>query len=91
MAGVKRASEQPDLELVERIERDPAALDRALAALERVLDPLQGDQGVDAADHARPAGGAGRARRGFLVDREAGGGGAPRGRRGRRHRGRVRC
>ena len=51
------AAEQADLELVERIERHPATLDRMLSALGRVLEPLERDQRVDAADGAqtRPA------------------------------------
>ena len=47
------AAEQPDLELVERIERYPAALNRMLATLGRVLEPLQGNERIDAADGAQ--------------------------------------
>ena len=57
----RRAAEQADLELVEHIERHPAALDRTLPPLGRVLEPLQGDQRVDAADGAQPDRRSGRA------------------------------
>src|SRR5262245_61107610 len=51
--GIERARQQADLELVERVERGAAARQRAAAALGRVLDSLQRDQRVDAADRAQ--------------------------------------
>ena len=46
-------AKQPELELVERIERAAAMLDRAAAAFDRVLDALQRDQRVDSAQGAQ--------------------------------------
>ena len=46
--GVEIAGQQSDLEIVEHVERAPAAGDRALAALDRILlDALQREQRVD--------------------------------------------
>ena len=48
--GFERSGQKAELELVECIERPAAVFDRAAAPLHRILDALQGDQGVDAAD-----------------------------------------
>src|SRR5262245_41733330 len=46
--GIEIAREQPDLEIVEHVERTPAPLHRAPAALDRVLlDALQRKQCID--------------------------------------------
>ena len=50
--GPERAAQDLDLELVEGVERGPAALDRAAPPLGRVVLALQRDQRVDAADGA---------------------------------------
>ena len=62
VAGVEVAAEEPDLELVEGIEREPAALDGVAPPLGRILDTLQRNKRVDAADGAQAVG-AGAARR----------------------------
>ena len=51
--GAERPAQQLDLELVQRVERDPAAADRAAPALGLLVLALQRDQGVDAADGAQ--------------------------------------
>ena len=47
-------AQEPDLELVERVEREPPPLDRMAPPLDRVFDALQRNQRVDAADGAQP-------------------------------------
>ena len=46
---VERAGEQPQLDLVERVERPAPMFDYPAAALDRILDPLQRDECIDAA------------------------------------------
>ena len=48
--------QEPDLEFVEGVERVAAALERMPAPLGRILDSLQGNQRVDAADRPQGAG-----------------------------------
>ena len=50
--GSKCACKQPVLELIERIERNTAAFDRALPPASRPFFALQRDQGIDAADRS---------------------------------------
>src|SRR5690242_20574172 len=59
--GIQRSGEQAELELVESIEGEPAALDGAPSPLGRIFQALQRNQGIDAADGAERsrAGGAG--------------------------------
>ena len=78
-ALVERTGQQPELELVERIERPAAVLDRAAAPFDRILDSLQRDQRVDAAQRAQRDRGALRLRPLALGQREgaAGAAGAP--------------
>ena len=53
---IERAGEQPELELVERIERPAAVFDRAAPAFHRVFDALQRNQRVDSAQGAQSHG-----------------------------------
>ncbi len=57
------AAQQPDLELVERVERQPPPLDRMAPPFGGVLDTLQCNKSVDAADRAQRRGCGGRRRR----------------------------
>ena len=78
MRLVERAGKQTDLEFVERVERPAAVLDRAAAAFDRILDALQRDQRVDAAEGAQGDRRALRLRRARLGKRKGAAGRAPR-------------
>ena len=48
--GVHVAHQQADLQFVQRVERDTASLETATTPLGRIIDALEGDQGVDPPD-----------------------------------------
>ena len=57
--GVEIAREQPDLEVVEHVERAAATRHRALAPLDRILNALQRQQRIDAGGRLWRGGGSG--------------------------------
>src|SRR5258708_17157342 len=76
--GIEVAREQPELEIVEHVERAPAPRHRTLAALGWILDALHREQRIDAAGGLRGRGSArllGGCRR--LRRRKAGRAGSP--------------
>jgi hypothetical protein len=54
---LERAGQEAEPDLVQCIEGAAAMFDRPAAALDRILDALQGDQGVDPADGPQATGG----------------------------------
>src|SRR4030081_2181980 len=78
---IELAGQQPELHLVENIERRQTAFERAPPALFHAVAPLQCEQSIDSADGAHP-GCAGRRRLGLLLRQTEGTrGGTARGRR----------
>src|SRR5258707_8693637 len=76
--GVEIAGQQPDLEVVQHVERALATLHRAPAALDRILlDALQGQQRIDVYRGLRRGGGAGLGGRCRVRQRKAGRTGSP--------------
>lgn len=69
-ALVDRAVVEPELELVEHVDRIAAFGDRPLLAFPEVLDTLQGNQRIDGRNRAQAAGGSGAARRLLPADAE---------------------
>src|SRR5215472_14890833 len=70
-------SQQGELEGVKRIQHAAPAFDTAAAALRQVLEALQGDERINAAERPRRGGRGGRPRRFFLAEREGSRGGSP--------------
>src|ERR1051326_8898272 len=75
---VEGAAQKPELDLVEGIECAAAVFHHTAAALDRILDALQRDQRIDAADGAQRQRRAWRRGRPALGDAEGSAGGTPR-------------
>src|SRR5262249_48433502 len=75
----ERSAQEPDLELVERIEGNPAALDRAAPAFGRVFHALQSNKCIDAADRSQGGSPPGRPALSLLAHRKVARPGAARG------------
>src|SRR5215212_7615689 len=75
---IEGSGEQPDFEFVESIERQASPPDRPAPPPGCILDPLKGDQGIDAADGFCRRRRARRPGRLLVVESECAGAAAPR-------------